>query len=87
MYDTDIEYDENCTATQKIVFLKTHKVTIIVAHSINGQLNVFQCASSSLQNIFLRFGEKHNLNFALPIKGGSFTGKLHLVSMFDLESK
>ena len=29
-------------------------------------LKTHKCASSSLQNIFLRFGEKRNLNFVLP---------------------
>ena len=28
-----------------------------------------KCGSSSLQNIFLRFGEKNNLTFAIPEKG------------------
>ena len=34
-------------------------------------LKTHKCASSSLQNIFLRFGEKNNLNFAIP------AGKAH----------
>ena len=29
-------------------------------------LKTHKCASSSLQNIFLRFGEKRNLSFVLP---------------------
>ena len=32
-------------------------------------IKTHKCASSSLQNIFLRFGEKRNLSFVLP-KGG-----------------
>jgi len=32
-------------------------------------LKTHKCASSSLQNIFLRYGEKHNLNFAVPDHG------------------
>jgi len=40
---------------------KVNKVVFLKTH---------KCASSSLQNIFLRFGEKHNLNFALPRGGG-----------------
>ena len=34
-------------------------------------LKTHKCASSSLQNIFLRFGEKRNLTFVLPMKGGN----------------
>ena len=30
-------------------------------------LKTHKCASSSLQNIFLRFGEKRDLNFVLPM--------------------
>ena len=37
-------------------------------------LKTHKCASSSLQNIFLRFGEKRNLNFVLP-KGRVQRGK------------
>ena len=36
-----------------------------------------QCASSSLQNIFFRFGEKHSLTFVLPNQGGRLGGKNH----------
>ena len=31
-------------------------------------LKTHKCASSSLQNIFLRFGEKRNLSFVLPLE-------------------
>ena len=34
-----------------------------------------QCASSSLQNIFLRFGEKNHLNFAIPRDGAQLYGE------------
>ena len=34
-------------------------------------LKTHKCASSSLQNIFLRFGEKRNLSFVLPMRGGN----------------
>ena len=39
----------------------------------------FQCASSSLQNIFLRFGEKYSLNFAVPRAGHQLYGKIFLI--------
>eukprot|EP00092_Neocalanus_flemingeri_P102812 GFUD01131520.1.p1 GENE.GFUD01131520.1~~GFUD01131520.1.p1 ORF type:complete len:397 (+),score=109.33 GFUD01131520.1:40-1230(+) len=37
-------------------------------------LKTHKCASSSLQNIFLRFGERHNLNFVLPNSGYQIGG-------------
>merc|ERR1719186_104792 len=38
-------------------------------------LKTHKCASSSLQNIFLRFGEKNNLQFVLPRGGYQFGGE------------
>uniref|UniRef100_A0A6A7FUN6 Galactosylceramide sulfotransferase-like n=2 Tax=Hirondellea gigas TaxID=1518452 RepID=A0A6A7FUN6_9CRUS len=35
-------------------------------------LKTHKCASSSVQNLFLRYGIKHNLSFALPGKGTYF---------------
>ena len=32
-------------------------------------LKTHKCASTSIQNILLRFGRKHDLNFVLPVKG------------------
>ena len=42
-----------------------------------------QCASSSLQNIFLRFGEKNNLNFAVPKGGAQLYGERHIYFSTD----
>eukprot|EP00092_Neocalanus_flemingeri_P001950 GFUD01002081.1.p1 GENE.GFUD01002081.1~~GFUD01002081.1.p1 ORF type:complete len:386 (+),score=88.88 GFUD01002081.1:41-1198(+) len=37
-------------------------------------LKTHKCASSSMQNIFLRFGERNNLIFVLPIQVGNYLG-------------
>ena len=36
----------------------------------------WQCASSTLQNIMFRFGEKNNLTFVLPNVGGNLGGNI-----------
>ncbi|KAG0728552.1 Galactose-3-O-sulfotransferase 3 [Chionoecetes opilio] len=35
-------------------------------------LKTHKCASSAVQNIVLRYGDKHDLNFALPDRGNYF---------------
>ena len=50
-----------------IVSSLTHFVTTLPTGGF--LMLLVQCGSSSLQNIFLRFGEKNNLNFAIPRRG------------------
>ncbi|XP_045120910.1 galactose-3-O-sulfotransferase 4-like isoform X2 [Portunus trituberculatus] len=40
-------------------------------------LKTHKCASSAIQNILFRYGDKHNLHFALPEKGNYFGGGKH----------
>ena len=73
---------EGCQGSkkQKIVFLKTHKVgKCFLKKIILFVFLIFQCASSSLQNIFFRFGEKYELNFVLPYGGHQLYGKYHSI--------
>lgn len=37
-------------------------------------LKIPKCASTSLMNIFMRYGKKHNLSFALPLQGQQHLG-------------
>ena len=75
---------KKCDKIQNIAFLKTHKVGWI--RNIIYLLLRFplKCASSSLQNIFLRFGEKNHLNFAIPRGGAQLYGEREIY-FFDCE--
>ena len=76
--------DLKCAKETKIVFVKTHKVHASLKQRINvftsfcmlfaNNFLLFQCASSTLQNILFRFGEHNNLNFVLPDYGGNLGG-------------
>ncbi|XP_063877672.1 galactosylceramide sulfotransferase-like [Scylla paramamosain] len=41
-------------------------------------LKTHKCASSAIQNILFRYGDKHNLHFALPVTGNYFGGGRHI---------
>ena len=72
------EADLNCAAARKIVYLKTHKVGEGNSKHFSSFILYFrwQCASSTLQNIMFRFGEKNNLTFVLPNVGGNLGGNI-----------
>lgn len=68
---------KQCQKQKNIVFLKTHKVKRTVTKIISLTSISFQCASSSIQNIFLRFGEKNDLNIVVPRMGHQLLGPVY----------
>ena len=46
-------------------------------------LKTHKCASTSIQNIFLRFGKNNHLNFVLPMKGTILGNKASLKNMWN----
>ena len=53
-------------------------------HTVVGFLKTHKCASSSVQNIFMRFGLKNELNFALPMSG-NYVGRYYSIPYHTME--
>ena len=51
-------------------------------HTVVGFLKTHKCASSSVQNIFMRFGLKNELNFALPM-AGNYVGRYYTIPYYS----